>query len=219
VVQNVFLTVIEGIETFTKDGKPASFRRWLKAITRYKVLEYWADPERKVLVNADPPDTRPRLGGCGSPISDLRSLVKLIRSDWSAFWERYVEERSADDVATELGISSCEVERAVSRVLKCLRQEDEDGVSVGVLILRGVLHLIQLDFEDRTFQAFCSVALGGHPAQDVADMLGMTTAAAVHTAKSKVLKRVKQEFRALGLFPDEGKMMAADGAAVTHRVR
>jgi RNA polymerase sigma-70 factor (ECF subfamily) len=40
-VHEVFLTVFKKITTFAKDGKPAAFRRWLYAITRLKVLEYW----------------------------------------------------------------------------------------------------------------------------------------------------------------------------------
>src|SRR5262249_12628650 len=45
--QEVFLTVFKRISRFTKDGKPAAFRRWLYAITNYKVLEYWTDPARE----------------------------------------------------------------------------------------------------------------------------------------------------------------------------
>jgi RNA polymerase sigma-70 factor, ECF subfamily len=47
VVQEVFLMVFKEIRTFTKDGEPAAFRRWLHTITRYKVLEYW-DPKTRL---------------------------------------------------------------------------------------------------------------------------------------------------------------------------
>jgi DNA-directed RNA polymerase specialized sigma24 family protein len=212
VIQEVFLTVSEGIRAFTKDGKPGAFRRWLYVITGYKVLEYWANPKHRVFVTADPPHPIPRPGGSSGCVLNLRILVKLIRSDWGAFWKRYVEKRSAEEVANELGIKSHEVGRAVSRVLKCLRQEDEDGDPVGVLLLRGLLQLIQLDYEDRTFQAFSMVAVGGYSTQAAAVVLGMTDDA-VYTAKWKVMKRLKKEFRELGLLPDEGKTMAADSVA------
>jgi DNA-directed RNA polymerase specialized sigma24 family protein len=122
----------------------------------------------------------------------------LIRPDWDAFWKRVVEDHSAEDVAKDLGILPCEVDLAVSRVMRWFREEDQDGVPGRILLLRGLLELIQLKFEDRTFKAFWMVAAEGRSALAVADKLGMTVAA-VHTAKCKVLKRLKEELEALEL--------------------
>jgi DNA-directed RNA polymerase specialized sigma24 family protein len=231
VVQEVFLTVYKGIRTFTKDGKPAAFRRWLYAITRFKVLDYWGDPEREFDGIGswidDVPDKRPRPCGASgslpkdsSEISDgpvpkphLPRLLELIRRDWCAFWQHEVEERSVEDVAKELGIPPCAVETSVSRVLKHLREVAEDGVPVRLLLLRRVLDLLRLEFEDPTFQAFWMVAAEGRSAQAVADLLGMPVGR-VHTYKSRVRKRLKQELEALELLPDKCKVLAAEGAAV-----
>jgi DNA-directed RNA polymerase specialized sigma24 family protein len=220
------MTVFKGIKTFTKDGMPAAFRRWLYAITRFKVLEYWADPSRYPDVSGgngsgfdDVPDTDPppddfsHIDGGPVKVPDLRRVLELIRPDWDAFWKCAVEERSAEDVAKELGISPCAVETAVAKVLKCLREEDGDGVPGRVLLLRGLVELIQLDFEHRTLQAFWRVAADGCSAGEVAEELGMKVGA-VHTAKSRVLKRLREEFKALGFESSDGDIVTADVAVV-----
>jgi RNA polymerase sigma factor (sigma-70 family) len=219
VVQEVFIFVFKGIKSFTKDGMPAAFRRWLYAITRFKVLEYWAAraprPDGSGRRIADDPDTVPPPDDAGGSVNlpDLHHLLELIRPDWDAFWRCAVEERSAVDVAKELGISPCAVETAVSKVLKCLREEDEDGVPVRVLLLRSLVELIKLDFGDRTFQAFWRVAADGFSAGEVALELGMNVGT-VHTAKSRVLKRLREEFKALGFDSSDGDVVTADVAVV-----
>jgi RNA polymerase sigma-70 factor (ECF subfamily) len=55
------------------------------------------------------------------------------------------------------------------------------------------LELIQTEFEDRTWKAFWQVAVEGRPPAEVAAELGMTVGA-VYIAKSRVLKRLRQEF-------------------------
>jgi len=164
VVQEVFQTVRKKIKTFTKDGKPAAFRRWLKTITRFKVREYWA------IIGEEPLP----IGGSGSwtvAVSDKRPLPG--------------EEAS-----------------------------DGETVSERVLLLRRVLDLIRPEFECRTWKAFWRVAAAERSAKDVAAELGMSVPA-VHTAKSRVLKRLKQELKALGFDPIKGNMVAADAAGVT----
>jgi RNA polymerase sigma factor (sigma-70 family) len=220
VIQEVFLTVFEDIGTFTKDGKPRAFRRWLYAITRYKVLNYWKK-QRNAHVSAswidEAPDSGPPPDDSSASRPDPRTLLESVLSDWIAFSKRVIEKHSAEEVARELGIPPSEVALAVSRVLKRLREEDEDGVPVGVLVLRGLLELIELrpEFEAQTFRAFRRVAVDGCPVDYVANELRMKVGS-VHTAISRVRKRLKQEFKALGLALDEGKTAATDRAAVPH---
>jgi DNA-directed RNA polymerase specialized sigma24 family protein len=221
------MIVFNGIKTFTKDGKPAAFRRWLYAITRFKVLEYWADPSREPVGiggsgsgidnfrdTAPPPNGTREIPDGPVPRPVLLRVLELIRPDWDAFWKCAVEERSAEDVSKELRISPCEVETAVSKVLRCLREEDEDGVPGRVLLLRGLLELIQLDFEHTTFRAFWLVAVDGRSAEEVKEELRMRTVGAVHTAKCRVLKRLREEFKALGFDSSDGDVVTADVAVV-----
>jgi DNA-directed RNA polymerase specialized sigma24 family protein len=237
VVQEVFLTVFNGIRTFTKDGQPAAFRRWLHAITRYKVLEYWAaqtglahglggsgsrldnipDPgPTPDDSSGSPPKESSGIDGGQMREPDLPGLLEPIRSDWKAFWEHAVNERSAEDVAKELGIPPSAINMAVSRVLRCLREVTEDGVSVRVLLGRRLLELIRGEFEPRTWAAFWGVAAEGRSAKDVAKELGMRDGA-VYTAKSRVLKRLREEAEALGFYFSEGNVVTADVAVAVQR--
>jgi RNA polymerase sigma factor (sigma-70 family) len=228
--QEVFLTVFKRIRKFTKDGKPAAFRRWLYAITYYKVLDYWRDrpPEFDGMGGSgswidNVPDGRPSPDASsgsppeGRPVtkSDLNSVLESIRPDWHAFWQQVVEERSVEELAKELSIQPCAVEAAVSRVLRSLREVALDGTPVRVLLLRRLMDLIRLKFEDRTFQAFWMVVAEERSAQAVADLLGMRVET-VHTYKSRVLNCVKQELEALELpLPKEAQVGGADGVPVT----
>jgi RNA polymerase sigma-70 factor (ECF subfamily) len=220
VVNEVFLTVVKGIKTFTKDGEPAAFRRWLYVITRYKVLEYWADAYNRFHpiipgIN-DVPAPPPPPDDSGGKVNELglSDLLNLIRLEWSAFWKCAVEGNSVEDVAKELGISPCEVEKAKSNVRKRLLEEDEDGVAGRVLLLRGLLELIRKDFEHKTFQAFLRVAIDGCSPDEVAKELGFRTVGAVHTAKCRVQKRLQEEFKALGFDSSDGNAVIADVSAV-----
>lgn len=65
------------------------------------------------------------------------------------------------------------------------------------LRLRG-LELIRAEFESRTWQAFWYVTVEGRAAKDVAADLGVTPAA-VRLAKSRVLRRLREELGDQGL--------------------
>jgi len=54
------------------------------------------------------------------------------------------------------------------------------------------LELVRAEFEDRTWQAFWRATVDAQPAAAVADELGMTVAA-VYKAKSRVMRRIRQE--------------------------
>ena len=59
------------------------------------------------------------------------------------------------------------------------------------LLLRSDLQLVRMEFEETTWQAFWRVTIGGHDAATVATELGISRAA-VYTAKSRVLSRLRQ---------------------------
>jgi RNA polymerase sigma-70 factor (ECF subfamily) len=74
----------------------------------------------------------------------------------------------------------------------------DDGLqlSEGPTEIAGVyqraVNLVRDLFEDRTWRAFWQVAVDGRPPADVAADMGMTTAA-VRQAKSRVVRRLKEE--------------------------
>jgi RNA polymerase sigma-70 factor, ECF subfamily len=67
---------------------------------------------------------------------------------------------------------------------------DDDAVERG--LIRRVLELIRTEFEDRTWQAFWLTTVDGRAANDVAREVGMSSGA-VRVAKSRVLRRLREE--------------------------
>jgi RNA polymerase sigma-70 factor (ECF subfamily) len=64
------------------------------------------------------------------------------------------------------------------------------------LIYRRAIDLVRAEFENRTWEAFWKTTVDGRPPRDVADDLGMTVLA-VYKAKSRVLRRLRQELGGL----------------------
>jgi RNA polymerase sigma-70 factor (ECF subfamily) len=58
------------------------------------------------------------------------------------------------------------------------------------------LKIMQTDFEPPTWKACWECVVNGRPAADVADELGMSTAA-VYIARSRVLRRLREELRGM----------------------
>jgi RNA polymerase sigma-70 factor, ECF subfamily len=68
-------------------------------------------------------------------------------------------------------------------------------------ILQQALELIRPDFEERTWRAFWQLGVERRPAREVAEALGMA-ANAVHQAKFRILKRLREVLGELGVADD-----------------
>jgi RNA polymerase sigma-70 factor, ECF subfamily len=68
---------------------------------------------------------------------------------------------------------------------------DEDD-SERMLLLRQCLELVKSGFEPRTFEAFWAIVVDEKPPAEVARSLGMSSAGAVYTAKSRVTRRLRE---------------------------
>jgi RNA polymerase sigma-70 factor, ECF subfamily len=81
-------------------------------------------------------------------------------------------------------------------------EEDWESVSrevdadIKTRLVRQAVEMIRAEFEERTWQAFCSRTFDDLPAAEVAKKLGMTEAA-VHKARSRVLKRLREALEGL----------------------
>jgi RNA polymerase sigma-70 factor (ECF subfamily) len=75
--------------------------------------------------------------------------------------------------------------------LQALEEEEYRGYLVS-----RALRLMKAEFQPATWQAFWQTAAAGRPAADVAAELGLTVAA-VYTARSRVLRRLRQDLRGL----------------------
>ena len=71
--------------------------------------------------------------------------------------------------------------------------DDGDAESLKPIVYRRALQIIRNEFEETTWQAFWATAIEGRTSRDVAADLEMT-AMAVRKAKSRVLRRLRDEF-------------------------
>ncbi|MBY0521920.1 MAG: sigma-70 family RNA polymerase sigma factor [Gemmataceae bacterium] len=83
-----------------------------------------------------------------------------------------------------------DAQRRLSQVAETDQAEDSDEQLSG--LYHRALELVRGEFEVRTWQAFWRCAVEGHAPADVAADLGVT-AAAVRMAKSRVLRRLREE--------------------------
>lgn len=133
--QTVFITLHQKLADFRYD--PArSFRAWLKTV----MMNSWRNQVRQrksraaisaeIIDPDDLPETDPRLN-----LDEAEYRAQIVRralalmqehfepNTWKACWEFVVHDRSAAEVAAELGISENAVYLAKSRVLRHLRRE------------------------------------------------------------------------------------------------
>ena len=151
VFQEVFRTVAGKLDQFELRGPSDSFRAWLRAITRSRVVDHARRAEREPVarggstmqdrwnnlpspadenVGAAVDEAAGEGGEAGDPAlrALLRRVIERVRpqvhaSTWSAFWATAVEGRPCADVADELAMSPGAVRVAKCRVLQRLRAE------------------------------------------------------------------------------------------------
>jgi RNA polymerase sigma-70 factor (ECF subfamily) len=140
VVQEVFQAVAAGLERFRHEHEGDTFRGWLRAITRHKLLKLFerrrgqpqaqggTDAQRRILEVAGPDETLPEQDEPEEEKALHRRALELLRAEfdprtWQAFWRTAVDGQTAPDVAGELNMSSAAVRQAKSRVLRRLRED------------------------------------------------------------------------------------------------
>jgi len=139
--QEVFVTVARKIADFHRDRPGDSFRRWLGAITRSKILDAFRRMNNEHR-QAGGLGANPRLDqliACESDVEELeedkeadriiyRRAIELIYAEfapltWKAFWHVAVEGEHPRDVAADLGMSVNAVYLAKSRICRRLKEE------------------------------------------------------------------------------------------------
>lgn len=141
VVQEVFQTVAERIDAFRRDRRGDSFRGWLRAITRSRIVDHLrrGDREPRGAGGSSVMQRWNELPGAAEGESARRAVDPAVRAlleralarirpsfrprTWRAFWACAVEGRPHRDVAEELGVSPGAVRVAKCRVLQRLRAE------------------------------------------------------------------------------------------------
>lgn len=137
--QDVFRSVAASIGAFRRHDGTGSFRRWLRAITRSKIIDLvrkrqnqprefvatleWMEQDASASENSSIET--------GEHIRLIRRALAVIRPDfeektWQAFWRLAVEGHSAEEIAADLKISPNSIRQAKFRVMKRLREEFGD---------------------------------------------------------------------------------------------
>ena len=91
-------------------------------------------------------------------------------------------------------LSDTRMELLGKRLLVLPPQEEAEEESERIILYRQALEMIRNDFEPRTWEAFVRITMGqGITSRQVGEELGMSPEA-VRQAKSKILKRLREEF-------------------------
>lgn len=139
VVQEVFTVVVRRFPEFQRQPRAGAFRRWLRTITANCLRDHWRRKNKHAAAvgGSDFVSVINQLADTNSGVSKIWDrehdahvtayLLGQIRSEfsdkiWRAFQRFALDGLSADDVATELGMSPNAVFIAKSRVMSRLRQ-------------------------------------------------------------------------------------------------
>ena len=134
-VQTVFVSVWRGLLKFSFERPDATFRGWLRIITRNAVLELsrkkpveliagehlqqWPDPATELtVIESSNEDLFRQLPQRALEI--VRDLVDA--TTWDAFWRVVVDDQPVNEVAQSLAMSAGAVRQAKYRVLLRLRE-------------------------------------------------------------------------------------------------
>ena len=139
--QEVFASVACRIDSFDHHRAGATFRGWLRTITRHKIGDYLKRRARNAqsvggttaiqFWNEIPEELSD--APAGHPAFDveqalLHRTLDTLRAEfeprtWEAFWRTTVDQHSTEEIAQQLGMSRKAVRQARYRVLRRLRGE------------------------------------------------------------------------------------------------
>jgi RNA polymerase sigma-70 factor (ECF subfamily) len=142
--QDVFRSVMNGLDSFRRDRPDDSFRGWLWTITRNKIRDFYRSQATRHRAHGGSdafqliqqvPDEEPLSQGDSATsqvsVTPLHRALEVVRRDfgdatWQAFWRVTVENHIAAEVAADLSISVNAVRKAKARILRRLREEFGD---------------------------------------------------------------------------------------------
>jgi RNA polymerase sigma-70 factor (ECF subfamily) len=136
--QEVFAAVAHGMGSYARNRPEASFRAWIRGITRHKLQDHFrrtgmqAEGGTAAMARLrDVPESQdePDLSESDDQVTALYGrALDLVRNQfeertWNAFWKVAMENRSPAEVATEMGLTPSTVRQAKSRILRRLKEE------------------------------------------------------------------------------------------------
>lgn len=148
VVQSVMAQVAVYLPTFKKDGAKGSFRRWLRTITRTKIVDFHrvernqphgeggSAAQRRMLAvpddahssQSESTDDEKRRNQMWQFLDQLED--EFEDSTWQAFWLTMIENQTAAEAATALEMTPNAVRIAKWRVLTRMREAADHHLTV-----------------------------------------------------------------------------------------
>jgi RNA polymerase sigma-70 factor (ECF subfamily) len=137
--QEILLSVVCSLPSFSHSGQTGAFRCWLRTIACHRASDYWK-ARRREPAGADPAAALAQIEDPDSELSRqwdrehdqyvLRCLLDLMEQEFEpntvrAFRRLALDGASGAEVASELGLSVGAVYVAKSRVLQRIREQAE----------------------------------------------------------------------------------------------
>lgn len=138
VVQVVLGQIATHLPSFEKDGAKASFRRWLRSITRSKIVDFFRTEARQprgeggrptqAQLNLLPADEESHSAEPDPIFERFWKLIERLEDEcddttWQAFWLTTIENRTSTEAAGILKMTPNAVRLAKARVLQRLRAQ------------------------------------------------------------------------------------------------
>lgn len=132
-VQDVLVSLLDKLKQFQHDGR--SFRGWLRTVVQNECRDFFRRRHREYVATNDDALSEMAIIDDSQTFDDeeyrawvARRALQLMQSEfedntWRACWGMTVDNRSAREVAAELGITENAAFLARSRVLRRLREE------------------------------------------------------------------------------------------------
>lgn len=135
VQQAILMAVCKGVDRFTDDGKPASFRRWLSTVGRNAAVKYMVAQRRHPAAHGGT-DAMQAIQEVAVESDEHQRHVdhelivwaahrvrdQFASTTWAAFWQTMIEGRDVDSVAAELSITRGSIYMSRGRILNRIRR-------------------------------------------------------------------------------------------------
>lgn len=132
-VQDIFVVLLRELPGFTYDQQRKNFRGWLKTLVINKVRDKQRKKSPDVISDSHLQELEQSAEFDALAEAEYQQMLitqalRVMKADfeeksWQACWETTVHERSAKEVAAQLGMTEAAVFAAKSRVLRRLREE------------------------------------------------------------------------------------------------
>lgn len=139
--QDILLKLFLELPRHVHDPARGRFRAWLKAVVNNALTDWWRRQEqRPEPAGIGGTAFQEQLGNLAGPAEELSSLLeeqantvavavlervrgRVKESTWQAFYQTWMEQRPAEEVAVELGLTVGTVYKATYRVKQLLQEE------------------------------------------------------------------------------------------------